>query len=70
MEALDVKLPSKTNVIVALHKTSLSTWIESLPPGFFLAADCAYSITEHLVAPYSGPQQFSEWCYNFNFILS
>jgi hypothetical protein len=62
--------PGKTNDIVALRKTSLSAWIESLPPGFFVAADCAYSITEHLVAPYSGPQRYSEWCDNFNFFLS
>jgi hypothetical protein len=62
--------PGKTNDVVALHKTSLSAWIKSLPPGFFVAAECAYSITEHLVAPYSGPQWFSEWCNNFNFFLS
>jgi hypothetical protein len=45
-------------------------WIESLPPGFFAESDCAYSIMGHLVAPYSGPQWFSEWCNNFNFFLS
>jgi len=62
--------PGKTNDVVALRKTSLSAWLESLPPGFFVASDCTYSITEHLVAPYSGPQRFSEWCDNFNFFLS
>jgi hypothetical protein len=62
--------PGKTNDIVALRKTSLSAWIESLPPGFFVAAHCAYSITEHLVALYSGPQLYSEWCDEFNFFLS
>jgi hypothetical protein len=62
--------PGNTNDIVALHKISLSAWIKSLPSGFFVASDCAYSIMEHLVAPYSGPQRFSEWCNNFNFFLS
>jgi hypothetical protein len=35
-----------------------------------IAADCAYSLTEHLVTPYSGPQHFLERNDNFNFFLS
>jgi hypothetical protein len=62
--------PGKTNDLVALCKTSLFAWIGSLPPGYFVASDCAYSIVEYLVAPYSGPQWFSEWCNNFNFFSS
>ncbi len=62
--------PGKTNDVVALHKTSLSSWLESPPPGLFVASDCTDSIMEHSVTPYSGPQRFSEWCNNFNFFLS
>lgn len=62
--------PGKTNDNVAIKKTSLPAWLESLPPGYFIAADCAYSLTEHLVTPYSGPQRFLERNDNFNFFLS
>jgi hypothetical protein len=48
--------PGKTNNSVAIHQTSLPAWLDALPPGYFTAADCAYSITEHLVDPYFGPQ--------------
>ena len=49
-------LLGKTNDSVAIRKTSLPTWLDALPPGYFTAADCAYSFTEHLVDPYFGPQ--------------
>ena len=62
--------PGKTNDSVAIRKTLLPAWLDALPPGYFTAADCAYSITEHLVAPYSGPQQYIEAYDNFNFYLS
>jgi len=62
--------PGKTNDNVAIKKTSLPAWLESLPPGYFIAADCAYSLTKHLVTPYSGPQRFLERNDNFNFFLS
>jgi len=52
--------PGKTNDNVAINKTSLPAWLQSLPLGYFIAADCAYSLTEHLVTPYSGPQRFLE----------
>jgi hypothetical protein len=62
--------PGKTNDSVAICKTSLPAWLDVLPPGYFTAADCAYSITEHLVAPYSGPQRYIKAYDNFNFYLS
>jgi hypothetical protein len=62
--------PGKTNDTVTIHKTSLPAWLVALPPGYFTAADCAYSITEHLVASYSGPQRYIEAYHNFNFYLS
>jgi hypothetical protein len=62
--------PGKTNDCVAIKKTCLPAWLESIPPGFCITSDCAYSITEHSIAPFSGPQQFLEKCDNFNFFLS
>jgi hypothetical protein len=46
------------------------TWLESLPPWYFVASDCAYNIKEHLVAPYSGFTRFLEVNDNYNFYLS
>jgi len=45
--------PGKTNDYVTIKKTCLPAWLELLPPGFFIATDCAYSITEHSIAPFS-----------------
>jgi len=59
----------KTNDSVTIKKTSLPAWLDSLPTGYFITTDSAYSITEHSIAPYSGPQQFLEKCNNFNFFL-
>jgi hypothetical protein len=39
----------------SIKKTSLPAWLDSLPPGY-ISIDCAYSITEHSIAPYSGLQ--------------
>ena len=65
-----IAAPGKTNDSVAIRKTSLPAWLDQLPPGYFIAADCAYAISEHVIAPYSGSQRFLEKCDNFNFFLS
>jgi hypothetical protein len=61
--------PGKTNNSVAIRRTSLPAWLDSLPHVFFIATDCAYSITEHSIAPFSRLQQFLEKCDNFNFFF-
>jgi hypothetical protein len=40
--------PGKTNNSIAIKKTSLPAWLNSLPPGCFAASDCAYSLSEHI----------------------
>jgi hypothetical protein len=45
-----IALPGNTNDSVAIKKTLLPAWLDSLPPGYFVAAVCAYSTTEHLIA--------------------
>lgn len=62
--------PGKTGDVKAISKTSVPCWLECLPPGYFIAGDCAYTITEHLIAPYSGFNRFLEDNDNFNFYLS
>jgi hypothetical protein len=53
-----VAAPGKTNDARAIKKILLLTWMEKLPPEYFAACDCAYSISEHLIGPYSGPECF------------
>ncbi len=59
--------PGKTNDARAIRKTSLLKWIEDLPPGRFVSYNCAYSISEHLIGPYSGLEHFLEKNDAFNF---
>ena len=48
---VSVAAPGKTNNSVAIQKTSLQPWVEALPPGYFIAMDCAYSLSEHVITP-------------------
>ena len=64
-----VATPKKTNDARAIKKTSLLTWIEKLPPGYFVACNCAHAISEHLIRPYSVPEHFLEKNDAFNFYL-
>jgi hypothetical protein len=48
----------KTNDSVTIKKTSLPAWLDSLPTGYFITTDSAYSITEHSIAPYSDRSNF------------
>jgi hypothetical protein len=50
--------PGRAGDVKAIAKTSVPTWLESLPPGYFVASDCAYNLTEHLVALYSSFTHF------------
>jgi len=67
---VSVAAPGKTNNSVAVQKTSLQAWVEALPPGYFIAMDCAYSLSEHVITPYPGPQCYSECSDNFNFFIT
>jgi hypothetical protein len=67
---LALAAPGRTGDVKVIAKTSVPTWLESFPPGYFVASDCAYKLTEHLVALYSGFTHFLEDNDNFNFYLS
>ncbi len=67
---LALAAPGRAGDVKAIAKTSVPTLLESLPPGYFVASDCAYNITEHLVALYSGFTHFLEDNDNFIFYLS
>jgi hypothetical protein len=51
----------------ALALTRLQKWIESLPHGFYVLADNAYVISEHVLIPFSGSQRDAPQnsCYNY-----
>jgi hypothetical protein len=42
-----VAAPGKNNEAVAFQKTSLQG-VEALPPGYFIATDCAFILSEHV----------------------
>jgi DDE superfamily endonuclease len=51
----------------ALALTRLQQWIDSLPHGFYVLADNAYIISEHVLIPFSGSQRDAPQnsCYNY-----
>jgi hypothetical protein len=50
---------------------SMQSWeVEALPLGYFIAAVCAYSLSEHVITPYFGLQCYSECYDNFNFSIT
>lgn len=53
----------------SIKKTTLITWIEKLPPRYFIACDCAYSISDHLIGLCDGADHFSEKYDAFNFFI-
>jgi hypothetical protein len=54
----------------ALLLTRLHKWIDSLPPGFYVVADNAYNISEHLLIPFSGSQRHVPQNSSYNYFLS
>lgn len=47
---------------IAICKASHPSSFDKLPPGYIIAFDCAYPITDHLVASYSGAQSYAKHC--------
>jgi hypothetical protein len=54
----------------AYMKSTLMSWIESLPPWYFVAGDDAYVCTEHLLTPFMGSDHFNPVNDSYNFFLS
>ena len=49
---LSVAAPGGTNDIAAIWKTGFLNEVEKLPIGKYIAADCAYIVTEHILTPF------------------
>jgi hypothetical protein len=54
----------------ALELTNLKKWIDSLPPGFFVVADNAYILSEHMMIPFSGSLRHVPEHSSYNYFLS
>ncbi|KAI2508591.1 nuclease [Fragilaria crotonensis] len=54
----------------ALALTRLKNWIDSLPSGFYVVADNAYIISEHVLVPFSGIQRHVPQNSSYNYFLS
>jgi hypothetical protein len=55
---------------VAYEDTGLSDVIESFPPGLFIVADAAYTLTEHMLVPFTGSNRLHKEKDTFNYFLS
>jgi hypothetical protein len=55
---------------VAYEDTGLSNVIESFPPGIFIVADAAYTLTEHMIVPLTGSNHLHKEKDAFNYFLS
>jgi hypothetical protein len=51
-------------------QSMLMSWIESLPPWFFVAGDNAYVCTEHLLTPFMGSNHLNPDNDSYNFFAS
>jgi hypothetical protein len=49
-----VEAPGRTGDLVAYELLSIHEIIEKLPPGFYIVADAAYMLTEHVLVPFTG----------------
>jgi hypothetical protein len=54
----------------ALAFTRLKNWINSLPSGFYVVADNAYIVSEHVLIPFSGTQRHVPQNGSYNYFLS
>ena len=63
--------PGSTNDVIAYSRTGdLQRAIENLEFGDFVVGDAAYTVTEHLLIPFTGSQRDDEKQDAFNFYLS
>jgi len=67
---LSVQCPRSTGDSKAFFGSSLHNFIGSLPTGFFIVADNAYMLSDHLLIPYSGQDKRDTQKDVYNFFLS
>ena len=65
-----VVAPGKCGDQVAFERTPLSQYIKTLPAGYFLIGDAAYSVGESILTPFTGGHRNDPVKDAFNFFLS
>ena len=66
-----VVAPDKTNDNAAIPLcVDLKKFIDDLPFGMYVVGDAAYTLTEHLLTPFTGTQKLNPNNNTFNFHLS
>jgi len=65
-----VVAPGKTPDVVAYERTGLHSIVENLPIGLYFVGDAAYTLTEHMLVPYTGSNRDNPDYDAFNFFLS
>jgi hypothetical protein len=66
---LAVVASGRSSDMHAYCKSKLKTWIESLPPWYFVAGDNAYVFTKHLLTPFFGSSHSMPEYDAYNFFL-
>lgn len=62
--------PGGANDIRAYQSSKIKGWVDRLPSRYYIVADNAYIVSEHLLTPYSGVHKNNEHKDAFNFYLS
>ena len=65
-----VVAPGGANDVRAYQSSLLKDWVDNLPPRFYVVADNAYILSEHLLSPFYGADKRDEHKDSFNFYLS
>jgi hypothetical protein len=65
-----VAAPSTTGDLVAYELITIREAIEKLPTGYYIVADVAYMLTEHVLVPFTGGDRSASDKDTFNYYLS
>jgi hypothetical protein len=65
-----VAAPGRTGDLVAYELITIRETIEKLPTGFYIVADAAYMLTEHVLVPFTGGDRSASDKDTFNYYLS
>lgn len=65
-----VKSPGKVSDVSAYSKWELSCIIDGLPNGYYIVGDNAYTLTPHLLVPFTKPELKTQGRSDYNFYIS
>ncbi|KAH9111947.1 hypothetical protein AeMF1_013630 [Aphanomyces euteiches] len=65
-----MKSPGKVNDVTAFAKWRLNTKLKTQPHGYYIIGDNAYTLSEHLLVPFSKPELRTQARSDYNFYIS